>query len=349
MSQFANFEFQNWYPLFKHVSPKARVLVAPEQFREYLLSDGLLLHTEESDSETEWNTPETEIQHINKKRATDSAITNSSASDNDNIKNVKNIKNNINDNDSESDSDSVEASSFLKKPPAEFHTLIEQAIAELDGAVMPKLNWSAPRDAAWMLPGNSLKCINANDIYSALKSSDYIVHDLQLQPENVVLVLRQWFDLHPATEFRCFVNNGELIAISQRDMNYYDFLESRSSQIIDACKVLASTIVSKFPENMFVFDIHLTKKDKAFLIDINPWNEKTDSILFTWDELNLENTSTTESAVPELRLVSKEDRTRTFSSKPHSTSQVPADFVDMEKGDLQDLIEQMKAQRAKEA
>ena len=65
--------------------------------------------------------------------------------------------------DSESDSgdeNEAEAPSF-----PEFNSQIEEALATLGGAVFVKLNWSAPRDAAWMGVGHSLKCESLTQIW----------------------------------------------------------------------------------------------------------------------------------------------------------------------------------------
>ena len=54
---------------------------------------------------------------------------------------------------------------------------ITAAIGTLGGNVLPKLNWSSPRDATWMNSG-SMKCRTPGDVYLLLKSSDFVVHDL---------------------------------------------------------------------------------------------------------------------------------------------------------------------------
>ena len=54
---------------------------------------------------------------------------------------------------------------------------LSDAIADLGGAVFPKLDWSAPRDAAF-LRGGSLKCETPGDVYLLLKGSDFVAHDL---------------------------------------------------------------------------------------------------------------------------------------------------------------------------
>jgi len=114
---------------------------------------------------------------------------------------------------------------------------IWNTIDEFDGAVFPKLNWSSPRDAIWISATNTLKCNSPSDIFLLLKSSDFIAHDLdhafddchydnqsrRRRPNVFELVLKKWYDVAPSMEFRCFVKDEELVAISQRDVNYYSF------------------------------------------------------------------------------------------------------------------------------
>jgi len=93
-------------------------------------------------------------------------------------------------NDDASDDDSYNSSSNddedseeLKKYSfPELTSQIQTALSTLSGpnnlGIMPKLNWSSPKDAMWMNCG-SLKCTKVGDIYLLLKSSDFIVSDLE--------------------------------------------------------------------------------------------------------------------------------------------------------------------------
>jgi len=71
----------------------------------------------------------------------------------------------------------------------------------------------------WVAPTKTLKCNTLEEIYLLLKSSDRIAKDLNIVKsskdcENSLpfcLVLKQWRDINPCTEFRCFVIDNELI------------------------------------------------------------------------------------------------------------------------------------------
>ena len=98
------------------------------------------------------------------------------------------------------------------------------AIGRLNGKVLPKLNWSAPKDAHWI--HGSLKCTTPSEVFTLLKASDFISHDLchafdhcksaRRRPESFSLVLRRWHSLHESNEFRAFVRDSKLVAVSQR-------------------------------------------------------------------------------------------------------------------------------------
>jgi hypothetical protein len=127
--------------------------------------------------------------------------------------------------------------------------LIKEAIEDLGGSCFVKLNWSAPKDAAWIAFGNSLECKTPQDIYLLLKSSDFIMHDLlyayndcydkeESQNRNQMqfhLVIREWVGnfINPALEFRCFVKGKKMIAICQRDVrNYYPSLLTEKDNLL---------------------------------------------------------------------------------------------------------------------
>lgn len=72
------------------------------------------------------------------------------------------------------------------------------------------------------MPGNSMRCTDAAEVFLLLKSSDFVAHDLshcyatcedrdRTRPDQFVLVLRRWYDLDVSMEFRCFVAHRQLI------------------------------------------------------------------------------------------------------------------------------------------
>mmetsp|Transcript_26549 Transcript_26549/g.56458 ORF Transcript_26549/g.56458 Transcript_26549/m.56458 type:complete len:526 (+) Transcript_26549:60-1637(+) len=245
------------------------------------------------------------------------------------------------------------------------------------GGVLPKLNWSSPRDATWMNCG-TLKCQTPGDVYLLLKSSEFVAFDLEKAWEDLdsdldldsdsggnpaeecqekkegnddeqntngetkapinfryELVLRKWCNLHPSMEFRCFVYEHELVAISQRHHSkFYNHLQhpsvtddgrdhdnNTSSTSSNDCNVeheknipatspsaypitphpiaiqiqkfFRTYIRHRFPNangntssfHKYVVDVYIDSQDRVWIIDFNVWADRTESLLFSWEEL----------------------------------------------------------------
>ena len=210
-----------------------------------------------------------------------------------------------------SDSGEEEPDPSMEWP--EIHSQIKNIISDFGGQVTPKLNWSAPKDATFMSATNDTKCTIPNDVYLLLKSSDFITHDLDhpfdgCVPDNYNdtdtladgqilesqipevpyhLVLRKYVNFNPSLEFRCFVRNRVLLCMCQRDQTHFDFLfpmrdmlRSRIQSFFD------EKLKDTFPDPNFVFDVYIpAPHHRVWLVDINPWAQRTDPLLFSWLEI----------------------------------------------------------------
>ena len=178
-----------------------------------------------------------------------------------------------------------------------------------------------PKDAAWIVPGTSLRCTTPSDVYLLLKSSDFISKDIRQLQELIrmehgshetasssirpVLVLKKFFNIPTSHEFRCFVRAGRLICISQRDAGtFFEHLQEESTQLTirrllqgfffsflrpsytTATAYSSGSSSTRFPLDDFVWDAYISRDmSKVFLVDINPYLERTDALLWTWDEV----------------------------------------------------------------
>lgn len=196
---------------------------------------------------------------------------------------------------------------------------VDAAIQRFKGKVFPKLNWTSPRDASWML--GTMQCVNFEDVFLLLKSSDFAVHDLTeayagcealvdegrtangtlteqtkpLGPENVYLVLKKWCSFFDSMLFRCFVVNHALVGVSQRNCDeYFPFLFDQQDHL---CERIYSFFDAHFrtqsgkkksavfPDPDFIFDVYVDKQHRVYLLDINVFGAVTDPLLFSWEEL----------------------------------------------------------------
>ncbi|XP_021742222.1 cell division cycle protein 123 homolog [Chenopodium quinoa] len=301
-------QIQEWYPKFKSVSLKTVVHELPESFIEYLCEDygPLLLPISVSNEDA--------------------------------------LPNRIHKPEDEEDYQVSEGSEDeSEQPPSppsfpELELKIKESIESLGGAVFPKLNWSSPKDAAWISSTGTLRCTSFCDIALLLKSSDSVVHDLchpydscsdktLSRPPLFYLALRKWYpSLRPEMEFRCYVYAQQLIGISQREVTaYYPAVLERKVELKDMIHdFFMDNVEGKFKSENYTFDVYVTKDNKVKLIDFNPWGAFTLPLLFTWEELEL--AGKLEEDI-DCRIVGSQHTVR-----PGLKTAVPYDYIDMNAG-----------------
>uniref|UniRef100_A0AAY4EX87 Translation initiation factor eIF2 assembly protein n=1 Tax=Denticeps clupeoides TaxID=299321 RepID=A0AAY4EX87_9TELE len=325
--QVVNCQFSVWYPIFKNHTIKSLILPLPPNVIDYLLDDGTLVV---SGSPVFQSQPRRPI-----------------------IDYCKHGKMMLCWSDDESTA-TVTAPEF-----PEFNAKVLEAINALDGHVFPKLNWSSPRDANWIALNSSLQCCSLSEVFLLFKSSDFITRDLTQpfihcnddSPDPAIqyeLVLRKWSELIPGGEFRCFVKENKLIAISQRDYTqYYSHISSQEDIICQAIlKFFREHIQYKFLDEDFVLDVYQDSQGRVWLIDLNPFGKVTDSLLFTWEELTSGNSLTANQERPEFRYTTSEV---TVQPSPCLSYRIPRDFVDLSTGeDPYKLIDFLKLKKGQQ-
>lgn len=250
-------DISRWYETFRHLTINSKILPLPEEFIHYLLSDSVHVPGLVLTSQGEYDVD----------------------SDEEDAASVQ------------SESVNEEKNEF---PELDFE--IREAIRGLGGSVFPKLNWTCPKDASWIMFGNTLKCTAEHDIYLLLKSSDFIMHDLKHSYENCVdefkvginLCLREWNQaLNPALEFRCFIREEVIIGICQRDIrNFYPEISSNSAFYFDRIMpFFVKNIQRVFTLKDYVLDLYFTQDNMVRIMDFNPFSINTDPLLFQWSEL----------------------------------------------------------------
>ncbi|XP_043230807.1 cell division cycle protein 123 homolog [Amphibalanus amphitrite] len=250
--------FSSWYPLFEKVTTKSVWVPVPAEVAAYIRSGGTVVSSEATTADT--NTDDEE--------------------------------------DSVDWEAAEEGADELQRPEfAPFDAELRAAVAAVGGAAFVKLNWSAPADVRWLSVGRALRCQSPEDVHLLLRSSGRLQRDLCTPFEGCAdagaasadlhLVVRRWEDINPAAEFRCFVVEGHLIAISQREISqYFPHLERDSSSIItDITSFFKEKIQAKFPLQNYVFDVYRSTKDHVRLVDFSPLAPPTDPALFTWGQL----------------------------------------------------------------
>ena len=293
-----NCSFDSWYKQFRKQTIKSRIIPINKTFIDYLKKDGLKLPPQiqnEMDNYYELDSD------------------NDSGYDND-----PNFKDeNENDGDSKSNQQEQNDDNDIDYTQMdELFAKIREKISALKDAVIPKLNWSAPKDAKW-INGETLKCENITQILLLLKSSQFVQHDLfypfhgccdyeiastsntdkskdKDEKTNFEfeykLILRKYSNLHPNREFRCFIYNKKILAITQRnDDDYFEELQSEKARDkLSECinEFFESFVMNEFMNDKYVMDVYVDKEYKVYIIDFNPFYEFTDcGVSLTWIDI----------------------------------------------------------------
>ncbi|KAF8957242.1 D123-domain-containing protein [Flammula alnicola] len=334
------FQFSSWYPTFAKHSIKSTVIrPLSDDFREYLNADGVFV-------------PE----------GSEDAPADSTLSDDEDATEADD------DEDSDDGEDGDGGSTRRHYAFPELDQRIRQCVQEYD-AVFPKLNFSSPKDASWLLPASSpLKCTSPADVYLLLKSSDFITHDLSVDSVfegcipsdtgsptsyDLELVLRKWYPVDRSRELRCFVRGNVLLGISQRDTNFYQFWNDPATQ-----RQVASAVREFWETNIkpkwtaqqdYIFDFLLTRDlSRGHILDFNPYAPKTDPLLFSYEELyELHHQSTSNEStnrLPVLRVIDSASHPAAVSNAPvHQHNMIPFEAVNMSSGrDIEEFADMWK-------
>ncbi|KAK8970016.1 hypothetical protein KSP40_PGU021407 [Platanthera guangdongensis] len=318
-------QIQEWYPLFKPYSIRTLFHPIPDDFRRYILGEAptATSHADGGDLPPPFRLP-LPASGLDPLPRSTSTIDPISVLDSDPSAFIE-------ESDSESDH---RAPSF-----PDLESSVEQSIAALGGAVFPKLNWSSPKDAAWIAADGSLRCTSFAEISLLLHSSDRAVHDLCHAADSCsdrssstnfsfFLALRKFYHaLRPEMEFRCFVCRRRLLGISQREITaFYPSLVDRRRELRRLVEDFFDEVVCpRFGLDDYTFDIYVNGNGKIKLLDFNPWGAFTLPLLFSWEELETEGFG--EAKEVEFRLVETQCGVR-----PGLKTAVPYDYLDTSEG-----------------
>ncbi|EFC49606.1 predicted protein [Naegleria gruberi] len=322
----------NWYYLYDgktnpQITPKritilSKLIYLNDDFIEYLKHDGVVL-------------PES-IDNIQK-------VPNFDSDSDEEEEKYKEVQEK---NEQDSDEDDYQVPEFTS-----LQMEIASAIEEYE-EVFPKMNWSAPKDAQWMLSDSKLlRCQTVSDVFLVLKSSSFVTHDVQQAYNNCtdytpekevrrVLALRKWYDVNPSMEFRCFVKNRNLIGISQRDIsNFYSFLVSDKDMYREKLVGFWEKFIkNSFPLENYTVDLYISRTGPVFIVDFNVYGPPTSPLLFaSFKKGHLASDSTE----LEFRIIETDAGVMRPSFKMYTG--VPMDFFSVENAQsMQDFIEKQQ-------
>jgi hypothetical protein len=142
-----------------------------------------------------------------------------------------------------------------------------------------------------------IKCESADDAMNLILTSERVYLDLLREIKSFKnvnykfetrVVLREWVDMNGSMEFRCFVKDNTMLAITQ--YNHYilveellnnDFLLSIRDKIYEYWN---SNIKSRLEYlSDYVIDFAVLDSGSLIVVELNPFNKLTGSSMFDWD------------------------------------------------------------------
>ena len=99
------------------------------------------------------------------------------------------------------------------------------------------------------------------------------------------ICIKPYRNITLAREFRLFVVNGKLAAMSQYNLlRHYFRLDGVKDEYLKLAEEFVAATACKIPLEKVVIDIYITSSNKVMVVDLNPWGEPTDPLLLrTWD------------------------------------------------------------------
>jgi len=132
---------------------------------------------------------------------------------------------------------------------------------------------------------NILKVTSVKDVKYLIKKSKRIKEDIRDSTDQLYLVFQPWRpSLGISTEYRCFINNRKLIGVCLYKPEYYSTLSYIPIEIIN---YFVEQLLIIIPFERFVVDVFIIPDDnKVYFIEINPFDETTDTFSFDYEEIN---------------------------------------------------------------
>jgi len=97
------------------------------------------------------------------------------------------------------------------------------------------------------------------------------------------IIVRKFYEFDPHLEFRAFVNNGQLTALSQYESGIF----FPNLQLIKevTCKTILSffdIIKQDIDLESYVIDFMILRDGTTKVVELNPWNAHSSGCMFSW-------------------------------------------------------------------
>ena len=160
---------------------------------------------------------------------------------------------------------------------------LKRVMSNFSGAKFFSVDTAAPTDT------NRFKT-KRGAIHSALSAWKVLaesqkVRDALASGVSRSICIRPFRRMQPAREFRLFIKDGKLVGMSQYWLiRHFHRLPARLERYWNSALKLVGRVAPDLPEPDLVMDIYFTKTGEILIIDLNPWGQPTDPLMYnTWE------------------------------------------------------------------
>jgi hypothetical protein len=159
---------------------------------------------------------------------------------------------------------------------------INDAIKQFNGKAFIRLNSVSPKVSEFMTSGEQIIEVfnNSSRIHSSLQESQ------KFQIESKIMLREYQEDLPVENEFRCFIYNSHITAISQYNQGFIKEFQSKEYQqfIVNRISTFYKSLHDRFPYVDCTMDVVFMKNDEIQIIEFNGFGieQNVGGCLYNW-------------------------------------------------------------------
>lgn len=161
---------------------------------------------------------------------------------------------------------------------------MSDAMRNFSGKRFVSVDFCAPTDCPRYLSAKRGSVVSAQSGWYSLVTSQKI-RDMAAAGLVECICIRAFRTFDVPREFRLFIKDGKLAAMSQRFLiRHFRRLEKRTEEYWDLASEFVSSVREFLPVPDLAADIYITSRKKVILLDLNPWGDPTDPLMMaSWN------------------------------------------------------------------
>ena len=161
---------------------------------------------------------------------------------------------------------------------------ISEAMRHFRGKRFISVDFCAPTDCPRYLSSKHGSVASAESGWYSLVTSPKI-REMAASGLVECICIRAFRTFDVPREFRLFVKDGKLSAMSQRFLiRHFRRLEKRTDEYWKLAEKFVQSVENVLPVKDIAIDIYITSRKKVIMLDLNPWGDPTDPLMMaSWN------------------------------------------------------------------